>query len=77
MRATFCALGREMEIPDVVPDPLAGKVMIFNDKPIMDAINAGSQAKYGVVLELMDQYDKIDFMWKNSKEKRFIKIAWG
>ena len=73
MRATFCALGREMEIPDVVPDPLAGKVMIFNDKPIMDAINAGSQAKYGVVLELMDQYDKIDFMWKNSKEKRFIK----
>ena len=73
MKATFCEIAKPLEIPDVEPDPLAGKVMVFNDRPIMNAINAGSEAKYGAVLELMDQYDKIDCMWRNSKEKQFIK----
>jgi hypothetical protein len=72
MRAVFCELGKPMIMVDAEPDPLAGKVIIFNDKPIMDAINTASKNKYDSVIELMHRYENIDFMWKNCKEKRFI-----
>jgi hypothetical protein len=72
MRAVFCELGKPMVMVDAEPDPLAAKVMIFNDKPIMDAINTASRNKYDSVIELMHRYETIDFIWKNCKEKFFI-----